>query len=137
MSYRDILKTQLIIDEGCKNKMYADSKGIPTIGIGHNLRDVPISDRAVQVIFEDDVADAEKDVRKLFPCFDSLSDVRKAVVLNLMFNLGYSRLALFTDTIKKINAGDYSGAADGMQYSLWYHQVGDRAKRLVDAMREG
>ena len=137
MSYRDILKAQLVIDEGCKNKMYPDSKGIPTIGIGHNLRDKPISDRAVQVIFEGDVADAEKDARRLYPCFDQLSDVRKAVVLNMMFNMGYPTLALFVHTNAMINAGRYDEAADGMKQSDWYNQVGDRAKRLVDLMRSG
>ena len=57
MSYIDILQAQLTVDEGHKNFMYKDTKGIPTIGIGHNLNK-PISDRAVQVIFEDDMADA-------------------------------------------------------------------------------
>lgn len=137
MSYIDILTTQLTIDEGKRNKMYPDSKNIPTIGIGHNLRDNPISDRAVQVIFEDDVAAAELDVRKLFPCFDQLTDMRKAVVLNMMFNMGYNTLSLFVHTIAMINAGEYDQAADGMMHSAWYQQVGQRAVRLVQAMREG
>lgn len=137
MSYRDILYNQLAIDEGKRNKMYLDSRGIPTIGIGHNLRDKPLSDAAVRAIFEDDVADAEADAKRLFACFDQLSDARKAVVINMAFNMGYATLSKFKNTIALIDAGQYGDAADAMLQSRWATQVGDRAKRLADAMRKG
>ena len=137
MSYLDILKPQLVIDEGRKNKMYKDSRGIETIGIGHNLRDKPISDAAVNQIFEDDVADAEADARKLFPVFDQLTDARKAVVVNMSMNLGYTAFSFFTRTIVAINAGDYNDAATYMLASVWASQVGQRAQRLAEAMRQG
>jgi lysozyme len=135
MAYLDILEAQLAIDEGKRNKMYLDSKGIPTIGIGHNLRDNPISDMAVRVIFEDDVANAEADAKKLFPSFDDLTPNRKAVIINMMFNMGYHTFSTFTHTIAMINSGQYIFAADAMLESEWAKQVGDRAKRLSDAMR--
>lgn len=137
MTYLDILEEQLAIDEGKRNKMYFDSKGIPTIGIGHNLRDNPISDMAVRVIFEDDVADAEVDARKLFPSFDDLTDARKAVIINMMFNMGYETFSQFHHTISLINGGQYIFAADAMLDSEWAKQVGERANRLADAMRNG
>ena len=136
MSYIDILQAQLTVDEGHKNFMYKDTKGIPTIGIGHNLNK-PISDRAVQVIFEDDMADAESDARKLVQNFDALSDARRAVVVNMSFNLGFERFSLFHDTLAAINAGRFDDAAAGMLASAWATQVGDRAQRLAKAMREG
>lgn len=133
----DILQAELVVDEGERNKMYLDSMGIPTIGIGHNLRDKPISDRAVRVIFEDDVADAEVDTRKLFPSFDDLTDNRKAVVLNMMFNMGYGTFSKFVNTIAMINRGDYDSASAAMLQSAWAKQVGDRAVRLSDLMKAG
>jgi lysozyme len=60
VSYRDILKVQLAVDEGRKAKMYLDTVGKWTIGVGHNLSDKPISQRAIDVIFEDDIGDAER-----------------------------------------------------------------------------
>lgn len=136
MSYLDILQAQLVVDEGHKNFMYPDSKGIPTIGIGHNLHK-PITDRAVRVIFEDDIADAESDARKLVPTFDALSDVRKAVVVNMSFNMGFDTFSKFHNTLAAINEGRFDDAAAGMLASAWATQVGDRAQRLAKAMREG
>src|SRR3990172_10044326 len=130
MSYLDILKSQLSIDEGYRNRMYLDSKGIWTIGIGHNLRDKPLSARAIQVIFEDDMADAEADARKLIKSFDRLNDVRKSVVINMSFNMGYDVLSQFRQTIAAIDADDYVTAAAHMLHSAWAGQVGARAQRL-------
>ena len=137
MSYLDILKPQLVIDEGERNKMYVDSLGIPTIGIGHNLRDKPISKRDVQVIFEDDVADAEVGAKRLIANFDSLSDVRKSVIINMVFNLGSGGVSLFKNTIAAINEERFTEAAEQMLNSTWAAQVGDRAKRLAKQMKEG
>ena len=137
MTYLDILEAQLIVDEGKRNKMYMDSMYVPTIGIGHNLRDVPISDRAIRVIFEDDVAAAESDARRLVQSFDNLTDARKAVVVNMVFNLGATKFAKFRNTIAHIDVGLYDAAADGMMDSLWAQQVGQRAVRLANAMRIG
>lgn len=137
MSYIDILKAQLSVDEGYSRKMYLDSNGIWTIGIGHNLRDKPLSDRAIQVIFEDDMADAEADARKLIKSFDTLNDVRKAVVVNMAFNMGYSVLSQFKATIAEIDSGDYANAAVQMLRSAWANQVGQRAVRLANQMAKG
>lgn len=137
MSYADILKAQLAIDEGRSNKMYRDSRGIESIGIGHNLRDVPISDAAVDQIFADDLAPIEGQVRALFPCFDALTDARKAVLCNMMFNMGPQTFAGFQTFIRLVNAGDFDTAADDMLVTLWAKQVGARAVRLSTAMREG
>lgn len=137
MTYLDILKAQLKIDEGYSKKMYVDSKGIWTIGIGHNLRDKPLTDRAIQIIFEDDMADAEADARKLIKSFDTLNDVRKAVVVNMAFNMGYAVFSKFIKTIAAIDSGDYAAAAKNMLNSVWAGQVGARAQRLADKMAKG
>lgn len=137
MAYLDILEQQLTVDEGKRNKMYFDSKNIPTIGIGHNLRDRPISDRAIRVIFEDDVATAADDARHLFPTFDTLSEARQAVLVNMSFNLGLTRLAAFSKLRAAVSAGDFAGAAAEMLNSSWAAQVGARAQRLSKAMQEG
>lgn len=137
LSFLDILEAQLTVDEGKRNKMYLDSKGIPTIGIGHNLRDRFISERAIRVIFEDDTAQAIDDARHLFPSFDSLSDARRAVISNMSFNLGLTRLSAFHDMRAAVEAGDFDKAASEMLNSTWATQVGERAQRLAKTMKEG
>ena len=135
MTYLDILEAQLAVDEGKMDRMYLDSEGIPTIGIGHNLRDVPLSARAMRVIFEDDTAQAIADAKRLVPMFDYLTEERKSVVCNMAFNLGYTRLSKFKNTLAAINEGRYADAAREMLDSTWAKQVGDRAKRLAAIMK--
>lgn len=55
--------------EGCEKTAYLDSKGVPTIGIGHTGADVSIgdiiSDDEVIRLFRKDIAVAEKEANKL------------------------------------------------------------------------
>jgi len=137
MSYLDILKAQLKIDEGVKNKPYKDTVGKLTIGCGRNLDDVGLRDSEIDFLLDNDIASAEKDARILVRAFDQLNDVRKAVVLNMVFNMGFSVFSQFRQTIAAINSGDYTKAAAGMRASRWAQQVGARAQRLADQMAKG
>jgi lysozyme len=58
------------------------------------------------------------------------------VVLNMCFNMGTFGFLNFKRTIAYMRAEEFSKAADEMLRSQWADQVGDRAKRLSDAMRE-
>jgi GH24 family phage-related lysozyme (muramidase) len=137
MSYREIARADLTADEGRRNGRYSDSRGVETIGIGHNLSK-PISDRAVDVIFDDDLADAERDARALFPAFDTFSDNRKAVLLNLSFNMGGAKLSKFLKMCAAVNTGRWSDVADELVDSAWFRQVQEsRSSRLIRMIREG
>ena len=137
MSYRDIVRPQLIIDEDKRNKPYRDTVGKLTIGVGRNLDDKGLSDGEIALMLEHDINDAERDARALVPNFDALSDARKAVLVNMAFNLGRNRLAAFVRMLSAVRSEQYDAAARHMLDSLWARQVGDRAKRLDDLMRIG
>lgn len=137
MSYLDILKPQLRIDEGVRKKPYRDTVGKLSIGIGRNLDDVGLRDSEIEYLFQNDVAEAEVDARRLVPKFDDLTDARKAVIVNMSFNMGYPVLSQFVNTLRAVNEGRYDDAADGMLASKWARQVGVRAQRLAKMMREG
>mgnify|MGYP004706280345 CR=1 FL=1 len=51
----DTLKTELVRDEGVRYSPYKDSVGKLTVGVGHNLDDVPLSHDAVMQILQDDI----------------------------------------------------------------------------------
>jgi len=119
--------------EGFRNRMYKDSIGIESIGIGHNLRDKPISDKAVLQIFKDDLQDTINDC-KTFVWFEGLSDVRQAVILDMVFNMGLAGFKAFKNTIKLISKGEYTAASIEMLDSLWARQVGPRADTLATMM---
>lgn len=73
---------------------------------------------------------------KVLPKWQEMPDVVKTVLANLAFNLG-TRFWQFKNTIKLLNAGNFPAAADNLQASLWYKQVGGRAVRLVKRLRTG
>lgn len=137
MTYRDIAKAQLKVDEGVRLKPYKDTVGKLTIGCGRNLDDVGISYAEVDFLLENDLNMADVTTRALFPSFDSLSENRKAVLLNLAFNLGQNRLAQFKKLRKAVAEGDFVMAAVEMGNSQWASQVGARADRLIKIMEEG
>lgn len=137
MNYREIADKQIRIDEGIRSKPYVDIVNKVTIGIGRNLSDKGLSKEEIDFLFKNDLVEAEFTARKLVKNFEQLSDNRKAVIINLAFNLGETRLAKFINTLIAIEQEEWEKAAQGLESSLWYKQVGDRAKRLVKIIREG
>jgi lysozyme len=128
---------QLTRDEGRRNRMYLDSVGAWTIGVGHNLRDRGISDRAIDVILEDDLLETEKELIAGLPWVTDLAGARYGVLLNMCFNLGIGGLMGFKDMLAAVQAGAWDKAADAMRDSVWATQVGARASRLERQMVTG
>ena len=60
---------------------------------------------------ENDIEDAEITAKTLFPTFDGLSDARKAVLVNMAFNLGAHRLAGFARLREAVANGHFEAAA--------------------------
>ena len=136
MSYLDICRKQLPIDEGRRTRAYKDSRGIWTVGIGRNLEHVNFSDDEIALMFANDLERADSLARVLVPNFDTLSEARKAVLVNMAVNLG-PRLGQFARFLEAVRLEDFLRAAQEMEDSLWHKQVGARALRLEEAMREG
>lgn len=131
------LKQQMEIDEGRKKRIYTDTVGKVSGGIGRNLTDRGFRDSEIDLMYANDMADAEADARSLVPVFAKLDDVRQEVLLNMSFNLGKTRLAGFKKFLAAVNRLDFATAAAEMKDSTWYAQVGDRGRRLVYAMSTG
>lgn len=132
------LKDQLKLHESYEAFPYTDTVGKITIGIGHNLSDRGVSDRVIDMMFEEDVEVAEADLDKIFgEYWRSLSVQRKLVLLDMSFNLGYDRLSGFHRTIKYIKEGMFKEASVQMLRSKWAKQVKGRAHRLSKMMEQG
>lgn len=137
MTYLDTVKAQLRIDEDERAKPYRDSVGKLTIGVGRNLDDVGLRPDEIDYLLANDVRVAENAAAALFKNFYALSDARKAVLVNMAFNLGLPRLAKFARLRAAVEADNFELAAAEMKDSDWAVQVGARAARLVKQMREG
>lgn len=136
----EVWKKHLYESEGKVPHAYQDSMGYWTIGVGRLIDKRlggRLSDDEIEYLLSNDMKKAEITARKLVKNFDALTDNRKVVILDLAFNLGETKLAKFVNTLKAINEGRWEDAAEGMKNSLWYVQVGNRSKKLVQMMRQG
>lgn len=131
------LSKQLEIDEGRRRRLYRDTVGKLTIGVGRNIEDRGLRDDEIDLMLSNDIDEAVSIARSVIPIFDKLDDVRQEVVANMALNLGQTRLAGFKQFIGALMRFDFQRATTEMMDSKWYEQVGDRGKRLAYAMREG
>ena len=142
----DKLREELAEDEGCKYEIYLDHLGLPTFGIGHLItKDDPeygkdvgtvVEQNRVQSAFNLDIAVTIEDCHRLYKDFDDLPEEAQLIIANMMFNLGYPRLSKFKGMKAGVDSRSWSSAADEMVDSRWYTQVPNRARRLVDRMRQ-
>src|SRR5437667_10684766 len=102
---RDLLKAELIRDEGQRVRLYQDLDGIPTLGIGHNLDAKPISAAVVDLLFDEDMNDGETDLDRELPWWRTLDDGRQRVLANMCFNMGIGTLLTFKQTLSAIEHG--------------------------------
>jgi len=131
----DDLKTMIQRHEGYRPYVYYDTLGFPTGGYGHAfLNRSPISHDVAVLLFEEDFDRAVKDYNNLGL---ELDPVRRAVVIDMLFNLGLTKFMGFKLMIRALRSGWYHTAAEEMLDSKWAGQVKSRAFRLAAMMRTG
>ena len=130
------LLEQLKRQEGYSTKLYSCSAGKLTIGWGHNIEDLGISGAVAELMLSEDVAVAY-DAAMTMDYWDSLNPARQDCITNMIFNLGLPRFMGFKNMNAALFLGDYEMAADEMENSKWYTQVGDRGRELEAQMRNG
>jgi len=131
------LVAELTRDEGVRLKPYNDSQGKLTIGIGRNLSDVGISREEADNMLLGDIERTCLDLDRAIPWWTKLSEVRQRVLANMAFNLGVPGLLAFRRTLEMVQEGKYEDASREMLVSAWASQVGPRAQRLSNMMRDG
>ena len=142
------LEKQLHLEEGRPPTTYLDSKGILSGGAGHNLIDepepgydrpgIPVSDEMCTKWFLKDIQDAIDDLDRELPWWRDLDDVRQNALLNLCFNMGWTGLSTFHNTLANFKAGNYAAAASGFLRSQYARDVGPtRSKRVAKMIETG
>nr|ALL27404.1 phage lysozyme 1 [Veneroida sp. wenbei] len=140
----DRIKAQLKEDEGFVAKIYLDSLGYKTFGIGHLIREsdpeynLPVGTEITQAridsAFLDDFKEAASLTKDIFPKCTTWPGEVKEIMVNMAFNLG-GKLKQFKNLATALENRDWNKAADEMVNSKWYGQVKSRAVRLVARMR--
>lgn len=163
---------RIAVNEGCRPSLYLDSVGIPTVGRGFNLRrqdaqsalfaagcpnplavmngTASLTQPMIDALFSYSLRPILSEARASLPvgAFDALSDARRFVICDMIFNLGSEGWMGFAATRQTIGRAQsmiisnpdtahkmFGQAADRMSHSAWYTQVGNRAKRNVAMMR--
>lgn len=155
---------QLILHEGLELKVYPDTEGYLTVGVGYNvsargweffektigrkLGHLPVDQIRVTreealLVLRADIIRIQKVVQKLLPEFDQLEEVRQRVCVDMSFNMGMKALN-FKKAIDALRRKDWSRVARELYSSKWARQVDDgeggrfgRADRLAQMMLTG
>jgi lysozyme len=147
----DLLEAELRRDEGVRYSVYSDTKGIPTVGVGHNCQvsplpvgwECPLADAQINQLLARDISTSLAKLDANIPWWRQMDDVRQRVLANMAFNMGVGNATLgtgvlgFKTALGAMQRGSYAIAAAAMVSSQWYRQTGDRAKRLCQAMETG
>lgn len=131
-----MLEKMLRRDEGERLKVYADSLGHPTIGIGRALDTQGISEAEASFLLGNDISRVQQEAQA-FPFYAFLRIERQAVVLSMLFQLGFSKFLLFKNFLSAMARGDWKAAAGEMRNSEAYRQTPARWERLAKQMESG
>lgn len=152
----DTLRKMMRLNEGVRAKVYKDSLGIPTIGVGFNLMRLDARDRLAKLglkyedvllgkvelmpdqidfLLDEDIAECLTDLKTMFVDFARFPEPVRHVLIDLRFNLGGRGLRGFPNTLSDLRNRQYSAAADRLAKSKWASQVGKRATRNIAALK--
>lgn len=129
------LEQTLIKHEGFRDKPYTDSNGVLTIGIGR---------AGAKLSFDEALYLCRNDIAKAFECaskhhfFWHLNKVRKEVIVEMIFNIGYSGFLKFEKMIEALGVHNYQKAAEELLDSTWAIQVGLlRSQSMANRLQTG
>ena len=136
---------QLKIDEGVIYEIYLDHLGYPTFGVGHLILDsdpecgqsvgTPVSEDRISSAFEHDLDTAISECVALYKdAWEGFPEEVQEILVNMMFNMGRTRLSKFKKMNAALEAGDWATAAVEGRDSRWHSQVGNRAERLMSRL---
>lgn len=126
--------------EGVRKHAYTCSAGFMTIGVGRNIDEVGglgLSDEEINFLLKNDIERCVVELTVAFDWFEGLNEVRKDAMINLVFNLGLSRLMKFEKALFAMSNQDWETASEEFLDSLWAEQVGARAKEVAEMIKTG
>lgn len=132
------LCNDLVHDEGFVSSVYQDHLGYFTIGIGRLVdkrRGGGITLDEAMYLLNNDIDTKLAEIKKAWPRFNDLSEVRQRAVANMCFQLGVSGFLKFKSAIKSLEIGNYERAALEFMDSKWAKQTPSRARRICDMIR--
>jgi len=127
--------------EGYRNKVYLDTLGKRTVGVGHLCvedfweDDKEYSEEMLMNILKDDLKNAIEGAERLLKDCRILDSLAKEIIIEMVFQLGETGVSKFKNMLKALKEGpDYQTAAIEMLDSRWAKQTPNRAAAMSSEM---
>jgi len=120
-------------EEGFKGVMYTDHLGNWTIG--HGITNMTEEESAAVVAIR--AAKIADKWREEYEWFHRLTEVRQAVLVSMVYQLGWAGVGKFKNMLEALEDGDYNRAAEEGLDSRWARQTPQRAERAMHMMLIG
>ena len=111
--------------------------GHPTAGFGFALDVAPLTIAESLPVLTSRAASVDYSLQTALPWARTLSEPRQRALTNMAYNLGVSGLLKFVTFLEYMKAYEFDKAADDLEGTLWFKQVGSRGVRLSDMIRKG
>ena len=132
MSLRDRIKRH----EGQRFKPYRDTEGLLTVGYGRCMDRVPFSLDEIELMLTNDIRRA-KDGAESFFVYSQLNDVRRGVLVEMIFQMGVGGVSKFKRFLAAALDEDWAESRAQMLDSKWAKQTPARANELADLFERG
>jgi lysozyme len=128
--------------EGYRNKVYLDTLGKRTVGVGHLCvedfweDDKEYEESFLMEILQKDLQEAIRGAKELMDKHDC-SDVderAEEIIIEMVFQLGMKGVSKFKNMWKALSEHNYTGASYEMLDSKWAKQTPNRAKNMAAKM---
>ena len=129
--------------EGYRNKVYLDTLGKRTVGVGHLCveyfweDDKEYEESFLMEILEKDLQEAIRGARSLMEehgCAD-IDEKAEELLVEMVFQLGMTGVSKFKNMWKALAELNYVGASYEMLDSRWAKQTPNRAKDMAQIMK--
>jgi lysozyme len=139
------IQKMIAFEEGKRLDAYPDTKGVLTVGIGHNLeadsaldilkRHVRLHDKITEeectALFKRDLDKVYAGIKRNIPWFDGLQEKYKPVIINMIFQMGIGGTLEFKNTLKAMHDNRPLAVEKGMRNSKWFRDTPNRVNRLI------
>ncbi|MGE4319268.1 MAG: glycoside hydrolase family protein [Deferribacterales bacterium] len=136
--------------EGYRDQPYQCTAGKWTIGYGYNYQDRGFTTEDITAVLsrgftkelaerliEKDAKRCAKEAEENFPFFNSLNEARQAVIVDMLYQLGFKGLSGFKNFLARLSEHNYEAASAEMIHSRWFTQSGRRSRTNVKQMKTG
>jgi len=126
--------------EGVETHAYKCTSGKITVGVGRNIDPdggLGLSDDEIDVLLENDIDRSIKELGAAFNWFSDLNEARRDAMIDLVFNMGLTRLTGFKKALAAMAEANYDLAAAEFMDSQYASQVKDRAIEICAMIKTG